>query len=206
MAQRGFAFVGTRCTGCKTCMLACMDYYDLDDIRFRTVYEFGGGGCMLDSSGRLATDAFAYYVSIACNHCDKPACAHVCPTTAMHKDPETGLVTVDADKCIGCGYCEMACPYGNPSVDRVAGHSVKCTGCASRVAEGKAPLCVESCPMRALEFGDIDELRSRYGSNASLAPLPVPDHTDPNIVVVNPAGAVASDGDKGAVLNVKEVI
>lgn len=48
---------------------------------------------------------------MSCNHCDDPACTKVCPTAAMHKDPETGLVSVDADKCIGCGYCHMACPY-----------------------------------------------------------------------------------------------
>lgn len=63
----------------------------------------------------------------------------------MHKNAETGLVAVDAAKCIGCGYCHMACPYNAPKVDREKGHSVKCDGCSERVASGNQPLCVRAC-------------------------------------------------------------
>lgn len=205
MTQYGFAFFGNRCSGCKTCTLACMDYYDLNHIRFRTVYEYGGGTTKLDEDNRLKSDAYVYYVSVACNHCDFPACVHVCPTGAMSKDADNGLVTVDASRCIGCGYCTMACPYGNPEVSKESGHSEKCSGCMDRVKDGKRPICVEACPLRALDFGPIADLREKYGDNASLAPLPDPNYTKPNLVVVNPAHASSSEASSGSVTNVNEV-
>ena len=83
-----------------------------------------------------------------------------------------GEVSVDAARCIGCGYCALSCPYRAPKVDRDAGRSVKCDGCTRRVAEGGAPVCVEACPLRALDFGPIDELREKYGAVADVPPLP----------------------------------
>ena len=101
--QYGFHFNGQRCTGCKTCMLACKDFHDLGyDVAFRQVYEYGGGTWEKDAEGALSQDCFTYYVSVACNHCAKPVCVKVCPTGAMHKD-DRGIVTVDGQRCIGCG-------------------------------------------------------------------------------------------------------
>ena len=102
--QYGFYFNGRRCAGCKTCIMACKDFHDLPpEISFRQVYEYGGGTWRREADGTLSQDAFAYSVSVACNHCGNPACVRVCPTGAMHKD-ERGLVSVDAARCIGCGY------------------------------------------------------------------------------------------------------
>ena len=140
--QYGFYFNGRRCTGCKTCVLACKDLHDLpSSIAFRQVYEYGGGSWRRQPGGTVTQDTFCYYVSVACNHCGNPACVRVCPTGAMHKD-ERGLVSVDAARCIGCGYCALSCPYRAPKVDRDAGRSVKCDGCTRRVAEGG-----RRCPM-----------------------------------------------------------
>lgn len=112
MAQYGFFFDGTRCTGCKTCEFACKDYKDLTtEFAFRKVYEVAGGETTRDEDGLITTTAFSYPVSSSCQHCDKPACVEACPTGAMHKDEETGLVTVDTEVCIGCGACATACPY-----------------------------------------------------------------------------------------------
>ena len=133
--QYGFYFNGRRCTGCKTCVLACKDLHDLpSSIAFRQVYEYGGGSWRRQPDGTVTQDTFCYYVSVACNHCGNPACVRVCPTGAMHKD-ERGLVSVDAARCIGCGYCALSCPYRAPKVDRDAGRSVKCDGCTRRVAD-----------------------------------------------------------------------
>ena len=92
-----------------------------------------------------------------CNHCDDPACAKHCPTGAMHKDETTGIVSVDQDVCIGCGYCDWVCPYGAPSMDDVDRVMSKCNFCADRVAKGIEPYCVASCPANARIFGDLND-------------------------------------------------
>ena len=182
MTQYGFFYDATRCTGCKTCELACKDYNDLPvDFSYRHVYEVEGGGWSKDEAGFWTTDSFTYYISVSCQHCDNPACTQACPTGAMHKD-ENGIVSVDATKCIGCGYCAMACPYNAPHVSREAGHSMKCDGCKDRVAAGMQPICVESCSGRALFFGPIDELPSAE-ERAEVAPLPTADYTQPNLYI-----------------------
>ena len=110
----------------------------------------------------------------------------------------------DADKCIGCGYCAMACPYGAPTVDRDLKHSVKCDGCASRVAEGKNPICTEACLLRCLYFGDKDEMAQK-GELAALAPLPDSSYTEPNLYIREPLCAKPSGDTSGHVANPKEV-
>lgn len=208
MTQYAFYFNAKRCTGCKTCELACKDYKDLSDtIAFRKIYEYAGGKTTTNSDGTVSTTSFAYHISMSCNHCDDPACTKVCPTGAMHKDAATGLVSVDAGKCIGCGYCHMACPYNAPKVDRDKGHSVKCDGCATRVSEGKKPICVEACPLRALDFGTIDEMKSKMSGYevANIAPLPAATYTKPNLYIVEPVHAKPAGSTDGMVENSLEV-
>lgn len=177
MTQYGFYFDSTRCTGCRTCEIACKDYKDLGvDFAYRHVYDCEGGDWQMQSDGTYTQDCFVYHVSLGCQHCDDPACVKVCPTTAMHKDASTGLVSVDEHKCIGCGYCHMACPYNAPKVDREKGHSVKCNGCAERVAEeephlrGRLPA---SCPRLRPYRGYSQVRRCRLrASFARREPIP----------------------------------
>lgn len=206
MTQYAFHFNGERCTGCKTCQLACADYKNLDQEHwYRKVYEFGDGSWEQDSNGCWKTDTFTYHVTVGCNHCDDPACTKACPTGAIHKDPDTGLVRVDDSKCIGCGYCAMACPYGALTVDRTKGHSVKCDGCAKRVAQGMKPICVEACPLHALEFGTAEEM-SAHGERADFAPLPPAAQTKPNLYAIKPANAQPAEDYKGRIENTMEVM
>lgn len=137
-------------------------------------------------------------------HCDDPACTKVCPSGAMHKR-EDGFVVVDEDVCIGCRYCHMACPYGAPQYNAEKGHMTKCDGCYSRVAEGKQPICVESCPLRALEFGPIEELRQKHGTLAAVAPLPRAHFTKPNIVIKPNANSRPTGDTTGYLANPEEV-
>ena len=188
--------------------MACVDYKDLAvGRRFRRVIDYEGGSCSLLPDGTVETDAFVYHISLACNHCEQPECMHVCPTGAMHKD-DLGLVCVDTQRCIGCGYCTMACPYHAPSIDPAAKQSSKCNGCAERVASGKRPICVEACPLRALDFGEMDELSERHGEcGASIKPLPSPDYTHPALMVnLSPAAAsLSASGRKGVIGNGDEI-
>ena len=193
MTQYAFSFDGTRCTGCKTCEMA------------RKVYEVTTGETKRDDKGCFTTTCASYPLSLSCNHCDDPTCVRVCPTGAMHKDAETGLVAVDAGKCVGCGYCHMACPYNAPKVNREKGHSVKCDGCAERLAAGEQPVCVEACPARALDFGPVDEMRKK-GERAAIAPLPEPSYTQPNLYVKASADAKPAGDAAAKVSNPLEVM
>ncbi|AKD40282.1 DMSO/selenate family reductase complex B subunit [Pasteurella multocida] len=203
--QYGFYFDSDRCTGCKTCELACKDYKDLDtNVNFRRIYEYAGGDWQQQANGCWQHNVFAYYLSISCNHCDNPACVSVCPTGAMHKT-EDGFVIVNEAICIGCRYCHMACPYDAPQYDAMRGHMTKCDGCHSRILEGKKPICVDACPLRALDFAPIDELRKTYGDLAAIAPLPSPEHTAPNLVIKTNKNARPTGDTTGFLANPREV-
>ena len=207
MTQYGFYFDGTRCTGCKTCVLACKDYNDLSEtIAFRNVIEYGGGSWEQDEDGAWSTDTYAYHLSVACNHCDSPICMAECPAGAISKDDETGRVWSDHEVCIGCGTCVQVCPYGAPAIDPETSKSVKCTMCYERLADGRKPICVEGCSLRALDFGPIEELRSMYGDVAEIAPLPEASVTMPNLVIKEPVNAKPVDDASGTILNTMDVV
>ena len=121
------------------------------------------------------------------------------------KDPDTGIVNNDPEKCIGCGTCSIVCPYSAPKVDEEKKKAVRCDLCANRVTQGKQPICVEACPLRALDFGEISELRKKYGEVAAVAPLPSADETKPNIVITEPVNAKPAGDTTGSVLNEREI-
>ncbi len=152
MKQYGFYVDSSRCSGCKTCQVSCKDNKDLDvGPKLRRVYEYGGGSWVKEGES-WHHDTFTYYLSIACNHCDEPVCVSGCPTGAMHKRKEDGLVVVDDSVCVGCRYCEMRCPYGAPQFDTQANVMRKCDGCLDRLENNLRPICVDSCPQRALDL------------------------------------------------------
>ena len=186
MKQLGFYIDAAKCTGCKTCVVACKDAHDLPvGMNLRKVIEYAGGDWRQDRmTGAWHQDVFHGYVSVSCNHCDDPACVKVCPTKAHAKHPELGgLVLIDPKKCIGCGMCMAACPYHAPVLDKKAGKMTKCDACVDRISKGGLPVCVEACTQRALDFGYVDELRAKYGEGAHIVPLPSPKKTKPNLVV-----------------------
>ena len=205
MAQYGFFFDASRCTGCKTCEFACKDYKDLTtEFAFRKVYEVAGGQTTRDEDGCIQTTCFSYNVSSSCQHCDNPACVVSCPTGAMHKDEETGLVSVDEEVCIGCGACATSCPYGAPKVNAELGHSTKCDGCAERLAAGLKPVCVLACPARALDFGLVEEM-AELGERVAIKPFGDPTETSPNLYVKACDDARAFDDAEATVANPLEV-
>ena len=151
------------------------------------------------NTGAWRTDTFAYYVSVSCNHCEDPACVKVCPTKAHFKRKEDGLVLIDRDKCIGCGMCAKACPYGAPQLDTVAKKMTKCDACQDRLAKGLNPVCVDSCPQRAIEFGEMSELLKKHSDRKHIAPLPDPSVTKPNLLVKAPRNAKPVGDKNGTV-------
>ena len=205
MAQYGFYVNSAKCTGCKTCSISCKDKKDLDiGPKQRRVYEYGGGS-WIQKDGVWQPDVYSYYVSVSCNHCDDPACVKGCPTGAMAKREQDGLVVVDQGRCIGCRYCEMRCPYGAPQFDPQKKVMSKCDGCFDLLEQGQEPVCVSACPQRALEFGPIEELRAKYGRFNAVAPLPSADLTSPNLIIAPHSKARPSGDSHGEIQNQAEV-
>jgi formate dehydrogenase iron-sulfur subunit len=149
MAYRGILVDVTKCIGCGSCVEACQKSnqqpaHDAKGFNEQT-YTF-----LMDRGNDT-------YVRRLCMHCETPSCASVCPVGALRKTAE-GPVTYDPDKCMGCRYCMMACPFGVPTYEwySAAPRVRKCQMCAHRGAAG--PACAEACPTGATITGDRDEL------------------------------------------------
>ncbi|MDR3053025.1 MAG: 4Fe-4S dicluster domain-containing protein [Coriobacteriales bacterium] len=209
MAQYGFYFDSDKCTGCKTCQVACKETYGLPtDTLWRKVPNYQGGSWKLDEATGIyeAQNVFGYFVSMACNHCAAPACVAVCPVAALEKNGETGIVSLDERLCIGCGSCETACPYSAPSLWEAKGIFTKCDMCSALVAEGDVPVCVSGCLMRALDFGELTELQGKYGTgDVEVEPLPA-DSTGPSLVLKPHRNAQKSGAGTGETVSLLEEI
>jgi len=207
---KAFVFDASACTGCKACQAACKDKNNLPiGVLWRRVYEISGGSWQHNGSSWI-NNVFAYNFSIACNHCTHPKCAGVCPVNAYNVRTD-GIVILDSSKCIGCGYCNWACPYSVPQYDHEAGVMTKCDFCFDSIDSGDAPACVKACPMRVLEFAEnIDDEITRPGMAlwevpASAHPFPLPNYsrTEPHVLLrVHPGMTV--DAEK-RVANLEEV-
>jgi formate dehydrogenase iron-sulfur subunit len=117
------------------------------------------------------------YVKRQCMHCIHPACVSACTVGALRKTPE-GPVIYDADKCIGCRYCQYACPFEVPTYDweDPFGLIHKCQFCFSRLSEGCDPACVAACPNGALRFGPRDALLAQAYAQIVSNPRRYVDH------------------------------
>lgn len=116
--QLGFIHNNMDCLGCRACEIACKDKNGLPaGPRFRRVMYVEGGSF---------PNVFAYKVNMSCNHCAEPACLPTCPTGAIWKRADNGVVDIDSTLCIGCRRCEAACPYGAPQYDPVENVIKKC--------------------------------------------------------------------------------
>lgn len=208
MTQYAFHYDSGVCTGCKTCQVACKETYKLPvGNLYRRVYEYQGGTWDLDDTinAYVPNGVFGYFISVACNHCSNPACVANCPTGAMQKDEETGIVWTDHDVCIGCKSCATACPYDAPTFGEEEGYMLKCDMCKGEVTEaGGRPVCVAACPMRALDFGTREDMIEKYGEgNVEVEPLPQ-NTTDPNFIVSPHRDAQKTGSGTGAIVNLPE--
>ena len=175
----GFAIDTKRCIGCHTCSVSCRIENNLPEGTWWNRVLTKGGESMDTPEGTFP-DATMSYITVACQHCENPACVKVCPVGATDKDPDTGVVRQDYDKCIGCRMCMAACPYvgvrsfnweepahyigfdsGDADVSEHQKHTVeKCTFCWHRLAKGEDPMCVKTCLARARVWGDLDDPES----------------------------------------------
>ncbi len=162
MTQMGFYFNQTRCTGCYTCAVACKDWYDIDAgpvnrMRIKSIER-----------GEFP-DLFAAYLASPCYHCANPPCLKACPDKAILKRESDGIVVVDKEKCSGTGSCPKrclkACPWDAPQFGPKHDEKMeKCDFCLTRLDQGQQPVCMEACPMFAIDIGPLDQLHKKYGN------------------------------------------
>lgn len=177
MTQYAFYFDQSRCYGCQTCSVACKDWNGIEPgpEKWMTVYEWEQG---------TYPDLRVHDLAFSCGHCQDPVCIKACPNGAIFKESKYGAVLVDSDKCTGNRQCVIACPYGAPKFasDAPGTKMSKCTMCIDRLEKGEKPMCVVSCPLRAFDFGPIEEMEAKYGSLRQLEGMPAPD-TKPAFIV-----------------------
>jgi formate dehydrogenase iron-sulfur subunit len=149
----------TKCTGCERCVAACIEANGTDPLQAQIDRATTEDGLSADRFLSVRKAEEGRFVRVSCMHCLEPSCVSACLVGGITKTPE-GAVVYDPDKCIGCRYCMLACPFHIPRYDWGETNPLmkKCTMCFQRQAEGKVPACVDACPNEALRFGDRDEL------------------------------------------------
>jgi molybdopterin-containing oxidoreductase family iron-sulfur binding subunit len=189
-----------KCMGCNACTVACR-------AERGTPAEISYTRVRLTEAGKYP-DARMRYLPISCMQCQEPRCVEACPNEATYKRDD-GIVLIDANKCVGCGACVVACPYGSRQIlkkmasyypdnhptpyeafkqKRLAkGVAVKCDFCLHRLEKNRLPACVETCPGLARIFGDLDDPNSevrqiiaRFGGRRLQEEL----GTEPSIIYI----------------------
>ena len=177
-AAVGMLYDATKCIGCKTCVVACADANGLprDTGASDGLYQ---APVSLNSKTKNVIKLYREgaeqsFMKAQCMHCLEPACATACMMHALRKDEQTGIVSWEGSKCVGCRYCQVACPFGVPQFEWSSYNPriVKCELCRERLKEGKQPACVEVCPRNAVIYGKREDLLAeahrRIKENPSL--------------------------------------
>ena len=180
MAVKAILFDSSRCSACQACVAACKGRFGLgpasssEDMAARAF----GRAAVLDEEAPLAVARFERTLAdggtvweaarAGCVHCAEAPCAEVCPTGALAVSGETGFVSLDAARCVGCHLCAMVCPADAPRHRGERGELCLCDGCGAEVAEGSVPACVAACPLDALAFDDRDAVVSRANERAAV--------------------------------------
>jgi Fe-S-cluster-containing dehydrogenase component len=153
----------TRCIGCRRCERACAETHGapVPNIEDKSVFdeERSPDTEQWTVVNRYETEKGEIFVKKQCMHCWQPACTSACLTAAMYKTRE-GPVVWRGDKCMGCRFCMVSCPFRIPKFeyDEWNPKVQKCNMCWQRLEQGKIPACVEACPTETLIFGQKREL------------------------------------------------
>jgi Fe-S-cluster-containing dehydrogenase component len=169
----GILYDSTRCLGCRTCEYECASAHGLPEPASEVDAVRVTNETCNTVVNTFQTTKGEVYVKRQCMHCNEPACCAACLTQAMHKN-ESGPVTWNGDKCMGCRYCMVSCPFDGPKFEYHSANPKiqKCDMCFELQKAGEKPTCVANCPNEALTFGTrrelIKEARKRMVENPDL--------------------------------------
>lgn len=170
----------TRCAGCNSCALACKESNRLPNANVEPL-ALGSDTYTCVTGRQLTTsrgDVEVRYIKQQCMHCLKAACVSACPAAAMYKS-ESGAVVYRPERCLGCRYCQLACPFGIPRFEWENGVTPvisKCWLCYNRLQRGQSPACVAACPTGALRFGQRNKLLAQAHAQIVSNPGRYVDH------------------------------
>ena len=177
MTQYAFFFDQSRCYNCHACVVSCRDWNDIQPgpVKWLRVLQWEKGAF---------PNTRMHLTFATCYHCENPVCVEACPHHALFKEDKYGAVLLDEDLCRGERECWIACPYGAPQYeDDAPGTPMsKCDMCYDRLDAGEQPICVMSCPGRALDFGPLEEMQKRYGDLRTLEDMPLGELEKPAII------------------------
>ena len=162
MPQIGWIIDLTRCVGCHTCTVACIAENNTIPADKNLIVRSGRAVTVkyrrvIERESGTYPNVRKDFVTMSCHHCAEPACLKSCPVDAISKRASDGIVLIDQEKCIGCRYCEWACPYRAPQFNETSKKVEKCTFCVHRIDAGLQPACVTTCLGNALSYAnDVD--------------------------------------------------
>jgi formate dehydrogenase iron-sulfur subunit len=156
----------TTCIGCKACEVACQEWNDLKAVAtqqtgtYQTLPELDAEFWNLIRFKEQEFDGGVVWLmrKDQCMHCEDPGCLAACPAPGAIVQYENGIVDVNPEACIGCGYCATGCPFDVPRFHAKTGKMAKCTLCVDRVDAGLEPACIKACPTGCLQFGTKDDM------------------------------------------------
>jgi formate dehydrogenase iron-sulfur subunit len=165
------------CIGCKACEVACQEWNDLAPVAtqqagsYQTLPTLDAGFWNLIRFDEREVDGGLKWLmrKDQCMHCAEPGCLEACPAPGAIVQYANGIVDVNPDNCIGCGYCETGCPFDVPRFSAKTGKMAKCTLCVDRVSIGLEPACIKACPTGCLHFGTKEDMVAL--GNARVAQL-----------------------------------
>ena len=181
----GILYDSTLCIGCQACMAGCKDANemplesqdplkrwdnppDLSASTLNIIKRYADGNATVKDQEQ---NGYAF-IKRQCLHCADPACVTACPVSALRKDSQSGVVSYNKDACIGCRYCQIACPFNVPKFQwhSATPEIVKCQLCDHLMKKGKYANCCATCPTGASLFGPVAGLMLEAKRRLSLEP------------------------------------